>query len=48
MTFGAGFKLNIFQVDVSYVYANMPNSALDQTLRISLAFDLNGIKNLAD
>jgi hypothetical protein len=45
---GAGFKLNIFQLDVSYIIAVTPTNPLDQTFRFSLSFDMFGIKNLAD
>ncbi len=47
-TAGAGFKLNVFQLDVSYIIAVAPTNPLDQTLRFSLSFDMFGIKNLAD
>jgi hypothetical protein len=45
-TAGAGFKLNIFQLDAAYVIATSQSNPLDQTLRFSLSFDLAGIKNL--
>ncbi|MDR3651969.1 MAG: type IX secretion system outer membrane channel protein PorV [Paludibacter sp.] len=45
-TAGAGFKLNIFQLDASYVIATSQSNPLDQTLRFSLSFDLYGLKNL--
>lgn len=44
-SFGAGVKLNIFQLDASYLVASQ-NNPLDQTFRISLAFDLGGIRGL--
>lgn len=45
-TFGAGFKMNIFQIDAAYMIATAQQSPLDQTLRFSLAFDMGGIKEL--
>jgi hypothetical protein len=47
-TVGAGFKLSAFKLDVGYVIATAPSNPLDQTLRFSLAFDVDGIKALAD
>ena len=45
-TAGAGFKLNVFQLDASYVISVAQNNPLDQTLRFSLSFDLMGLQNL--
>lgn len=45
-TAGAGFKLNVFQLDASYVISVAQNNPLDQTLRFSLSFDLFGLQNL--
>ena len=45
-TAGAGFKLNIFQLDAAYVIATSQSNPLDQTLRFSLSFDMLGLKNL--
>jgi hypothetical protein len=45
-TAGAGFKLNIFQLDAAYVISTAQSNPLDQTLRFSLSFDLFGLKNL--
>ncbi len=44
--FGAGFALNILSLDAGYVLASSQSSPLDQTLRFSLTFDLEGIRNL--
>jgi hypothetical protein len=46
-TAGVGFKLNMFQLDASYVISAAQTNPLDQTLRFSLAFDLNGMKDFA-
>lgn len=45
-TAGAGFKLNVFTLDVAYVISTAASNPLDQTLRFSLGFDLFGLKNL--
>jgi len=45
-TAGAGFKLNIFQLDAGYVISTSQSNPLDQTLRFSLSFDMFGLKNL--
>jgi hypothetical protein len=45
-TAGAGFKLNMFQLDASYVISVAQTNPLDQTLRFSLSFDLFGLQNL--
>ena len=45
-TAGAGFKLNIFQLDAAYIMSTAQSNPLDQTLRFSLSFDLFGLKNL--
>lgn len=44
-TFGAGFKLNMLALDASYSLASQTNP-LDQTLRFSLMFDIDGIRDL--
>lgn len=45
-TFGAGFKLSAFQLDVAYLLSTKTNNPLDKTLRFSLSFDMDGLKNL--
>jgi len=45
-TVGAGFKMSAFSLDAGYVIATAKSNPLDQTLRISLGFDLDGIKDL--
>lgn len=45
-SFGAGFKMSAFQLDVAYLLSSAQTSPLDQTLRFSLAFDLDGLKGL--
>lgn len=45
-TFGGGIVLNVFHIDAGYVMSTAQQSALDQTLRFSLGFDLEGIRDL--
>lgn len=45
-TIGAGFKMNVFSLDAGYVIATAKSNPLDQTLRVSLTFDMDGIKDL--
>lgn len=40
MTFGAGFRFNVFSLDVAYVLAVAKNNPLDQTLRFTIGFDM--------
>lgn len=47
VTFGAGFKLNVFSLDVAYVLSVAKNNPLDQTLRFTLGFNMGGLKELA-
>lgn len=43
---GAGFSLKPVRLDVSYMIATAQTSPLDQTLRFTLTFDMDGIKEL--
>lgn len=45
-TVGAGFKMNVFSIDAGYVISNSQSNPLDQTLRFSLAFDMDGIRDI--
>lgn len=45
-TVGAGFKMNVFSLDAGYVISTAQSNPLDQTLRFSLAFDMDGIGDL--
>ncbi len=44
--FGAGFKMSVFSLDAAYLISTAQSNPLDQTLRFSLGFDLDGIKDL--
>ena len=45
-TVGGGFRMNVFSLDVGYVISTAQTNPLDQTLRFTLAFDMDGIKDL--
>ncbi len=45
-TAGAGFRLNAFRIDASYLMSTIANNPLDQTLRFTLAFDMAGVREL--
>lgn len=45
-TVGAGFRMNVFSLDAGYVIATAKSNPLDQTLRFTLSFDMDGIKDL--
>ena len=43
---GAGFRMSVFQLDAAYLISTVQSNPLDQTLRFSLSFDMDGIRNL--
>ncbi len=45
-TVGAGFRMSAFSLDAGYVIATAQSNPLDQTLRFSLNFDIDGIKDI--
>lgn len=45
-TLGAGFKMNVFSIDAGYIISASQSNPLDQTLRFSLAFDMDGIGDI--
>ncbi|WP_369916861.1 type IX secretion system outer membrane channel protein PorV [Prevotella sp. oral taxon 376] len=45
-TVGAGFWMSVFSLDAGYLISTAKSNPLDQTLRISLSFDMDGIKDL--
>lgn len=46
LTFGAGIKLSAFSIDASYTMGMTQHNPLDQTLRFSLGFDMQGLTRL--
>lgn len=45
-TAGAGFRMSVFSLDCAYVISTAQSNPLDQTLRFTLGFDLDGMKDL--
>ena len=45
-TVGAGFKMSVFSLDAGYVIATAKSNPLDQTIRFTFSFDMDGIKDL--
>lgn len=45
-TVGAGFRMSVFSLDASYVISVAQSNPLDKTLRFSLAFDLDGLRDI--
>ena len=45
-TIGGGFRMSVFSLDVGYVISTARTNPLDQTLRFTLAFDMDGLKDL--
>ncbi|SHF97017.1 hypothetical protein SAMN05444362_1136 [Dysgonomonas macrotermitis] len=45
-SFGAGFKMSAFQLDAAYLISTADSNPLDQTLRFSLGFNMEGLRNL--
>src|SRR5574344_1485396 len=41
-TVGGGFKMNVFSLDAGYVIATSKSNPLDQTMRFTLTFDMDG------
>lgn len=45
-TMGAGFRMSVFSLDAAYIVSTSQSNPLDQTLRFSLSFDLDGLRTL--
>lgn len=45
-TVGAGFRMSAFSLDAGYVISTAKSNPLDQTLRFTLTFDMDGLKDL--
>lgn len=45
-SFGAGFKMSAFQIDAAYLISTTDSNPLDQTLRFSLGFNMEGLRGL--
>lgn len=46
VSLGAGFRTASFQIDAAYLISTAQSNPLDQTLRLALGFDIDGIRNL--
>ena len=46
LTAGAGFRTKAFRIDASYLISTIANNPLDQPLRFTLAFDIEGLRTL--
>lgn len=46
LTFGAGINMHGFQLDAAYLISTSQSNPLDQTLRVSLGVDIDGIRRL--
>ena len=45
-TVGAGFRMSVFSLDAAYLISTAQSNPLDQTLRFSLSFDMDGLRDL--
>lgn len=45
---GAGFRLSVFELNAAYLISQSQSNPLDQTLRFSLGFNIDGLKKLAE
>jgi len=43
-TLGAGFRMSVFSLDAAYLVSTAQSNPLDQTLRFTLSFDMDGLK----
>ena len=45
-TVGAGFKMSVFSLDASYIVSVAQTNPLDKTLRFSMSFDMDGLREI--
>lgn len=45
-TLGAGFKMSVFSLDAAYLISTSQTNPLDQTLRFTLSFDMDGLREI--
>ena len=45
-TLGTGFKMSVFSLDAAYLISTAQSNPLDQTLRFTLSFDMDGIREM--
>jgi hypothetical protein len=46
LSVGTGFKMTVFRLDAAYLISTVQSNPLDQTLRFTLSFDMDGLKGL--
>ena len=46
VTVGAGFNMSVFSLDAAYLVSTSQSNPLDQTLRFTLSFDMDGIREM--
>lgn len=46
VTVGAGFRMSAFSLDAAYLISTSQSNPLDQTLRFSLSFDIEGLRTM--
>lgn len=46
VTVGAGFKMSVFSLDAAYLVSTSQSNPLDQTLRFTLSFDMDGLREM--
>ena len=46
VTLGTGFKMSVFSLDAAYLISMSQSNPLDQTLRFTLSFDMDGIREI--
>lgn len=46
VTLGTGFKMSVFSLDAAYLISMAQSNPLDQTLRFTLSFDMDGIREI--
>ena len=45
-TLGTGFRMSVFSLDAAYLISTAQSNPLDQTLRFTLSFDMDGIREI--
>lgn len=45
-TLGAGFKMSVFSLDAAYLISTSQSNPLDKTLRFTLSFDMDGLREM--
>ena len=43
---GAGFRMNVINIDAGYTIATEASNPLDQTMRVSISFELDALRDM--